>query len=123
MHTWLITYTLKISQKVQSEWVGNCSAALHIERALNGPLRSKEGNHLVCGRGTFVNPSDIHEYLIHFLNLPNDSVARIAWKTLFRSTVSLPVILRLGGRMCGLYFALWSGKFIFASLCPLSKIN
>lgn len=26
---------------------GNCSAALYVERALNGPLRSKEGNHLM----------------------------------------------------------------------------
>ena len=42
------------------------SAALDVEKALNAPLRSKEDNNSVLMRGTFVSPSDICEYLIHF---------------------------------------------------------
>ena len=42
------------------------SEALDVERALKKPLRSKERNHSMLMHGTFVNPSDICEYLIHF---------------------------------------------------------
>lgn len=104
MHTWLIAYTLNISQKVQSEWASNCSAALYVERTLNGPLRSKEGNHLVLVHGTFVNPSDICECLIHFLNLSNESVARIVFRILFRSQILLLVVQKFESK--DVYFIL-----------------
>lgn len=104
MHTWLIAHTLSISQKVQSEWAGNCSAALYVERALNGPLRSKEGNHLVLVHGVFVNLCDICEYLIHFLNLSNESVARIVFRIFFSSGILLLLVLRLGSK--NMYFIL-----------------
>ena len=95
------------------------SAALDVERALNEPLRSKERNHSILMHGTFVNPSDICEYLIHFLNLSNESVAIIVYRILFRSTESVLVILRLVciimNRRFGLYFAPLQDKCIVFS--------
>lgn len=67
------------------------------EKALNEPLRSKEGDHLGLVHGVSVNPQDIRAYLIYVLNLSNESVAIIVFEILFRSVVLLLVILRLGG--------------------------
>lgn len=45
-----------------------------------------------------MNPNDMCEYLIHCLNLSNESVARIVFRILLRSIVLLLVIFKLVGK-------------------------